>query len=108
MVSGYSKFLSLVVLATTLAACSTSNHKGVMGSKGRASKSFAKRHQSREYQEAKVKEQKTEVGIQEAKPTDIKNTYIPSYGSNCCNSHRRCCRPKSTAGCSYCSCSNNK
>lgn len=78
MVSGYSKFLSLVVLATTLAACSTSNHKGAMGSKGRASKSFAKRHQSREYQEAKVKEQKTEVGIQEAKPTDIKILTSPA------------------------------
>lgn len=78
MVSVYIKFLSFVVLATVLVGCSTSNHKGVMGSKGRSSKSFAKRHQSREYQEAKVKEKKPEVVLQENKTTDTKEISTPT------------------------------
>lgn len=75
--SVYIKFLSFVVLATALVGCSTSNHKGVMGSKGRSSKSFAKRHQSREYQEAKVKDKKPEVVLQENQPADTKEISSP-------------------------------
>ncbi|MCC6684665.1 MAG: hypothetical protein IT247_06310, partial [Bacteroidia bacterium] len=76
--SVYIKFLSFVVLATVLVGCSTSNHKGVMGSKGHSSKSFAKRHQSREYQEAKVKEKKPEVVLQENKTIDTKEISSPT------------------------------
>lgn len=75
--SVYIKFLSFVVLATVLVGCSTSNHKGVMGSKGRSSKSFARRHQSREYQEAKVKEKKQVVVLQENQTPDSKEISSP-------------------------------
>ena len=54
------KFLSYLLIVVVLYSCSSSKYHGVMGSKGRASKGFAKRHQSREYQEAKAKEQKEE------------------------------------------------
>jgi len=66
-----------MVLATVLVGCSTSNHKGVMGSKGRSSKSFAKRHHSREYQEAKVKDKKTEVVLKENQTNDTKGISSP-------------------------------